>query len=269
MKKKILVLDIDGTLVNSRKEISSATRTAILAILKAGHKVILASGRPTPGLRAFEEKLELRKYGGYLLSYNGARIVECSTGNIMYEMTLPLQLLPDLYRFAAERGCGLATHLGNEAISAFEPDKYIAMEAHMNGMSVRRVEKFVEFVDFAIYKCLMTAEPERAAELELDLRAKYGHMASIYRSDPYFIEVMPKDVDKASSLGRMLEMLGMSWEDTVCCGDGFNDITMIERAGVGVAMGNAQTEVKAAADYIAADNDSDGLVEVIESMFHL
>ncbi len=269
MKKKVLVLDIDGTLLNSQKKISSATKASILAIMREGHKVILASGRPTPGLRPFEEELELRKYGGYLLSYNGARIVECSTGNVIYETTLPISLLPDLYRFAKERECGLATHLGNEAISAFIPDKYITMEAHMNGMSVRRVEHFVEFVDFAVYKCLMTAEPERATVLESELREKCGQMASVYRSDPYFIEVMPKNVDKAASLDRMLAMIGMNWEDTVCCGDGFNDITMIERAGVGVAMGNAQTEVKAAADYIAADNDSDGLVEVIKSMFIL
>lgn len=74
-------------------------------------------------------------------------------------------------------------------------------------------------------------------------------------------------MDKAASLARMLEMIGMESADTVCCGDGYNDLSMIKCAGVGVAMGNAQPEVKAAADYITADNDSDGLAEAIRVLF--
>lgn len=267
MGAKVLVTDMDGTLLNSRKEISAATKEAIGDILRRGHKVILASGRPTPGMRPYESELELKKYGGYLMSFNGARIVECDTGEIIYQRTLPSVLLPELYRFAREAECGLATHLENEAISAFVPDRYITMEAHMNGMSVRMVEDFIDFVDFDVYKCLMTAEPARAAVLEKQLQDKFGHAASIYRSDPYFIEVMPKNVDKAASLARMLAVIGMGLEDTVCCGDGYNDLSMIKCAGVGVAMGNAQPEVKAAADYITADNDSDGLAEAIRVLF--
>ena len=85
----------------------------------------------------------------------------------------------------------------------------------------------------------------------------------MYRSEPFFIEVMPKNVDKAASLDTMLGVIGMTKDAAICCGDGFNDISMIKYAGVGVAMGNAQTAVKEAADYITASNDEDGLVEVI------
>lgn len=90
MQEKVLVLDIDGTLTNSKKEITEATKQGIWNILQHGHKVILASGRPTPGMRKCEEELELKKYGGYLLSFNGARIVECKTGEVVYQRTLPL-----------------------------------------------------------------------------------------------------------------------------------------------------------------------------------
>ena len=91
---------------------------------------------------------------------------------------------------------------------------------------------------------------------------------SIYRSEPFFIEVMPKNVDKATSLDRMLETVGLTREDAICCGDGFNDISMIEYAGVGVAMANAQERVKEAADYVTVrSNDEDGLVEVINKYF--
>ena len=90
----------------------------------------------------------------------------------------------------------------------------------------------------------------------------------IFRSEPCFLEVVPKDVDKAHSLKRLLKRLNIPREEVVCCGDSFNDITMIQFAGVGVAMANAQEELKQAADYVTrADNDHNGVVEVIEKFF--
>lgn len=267
MTSKALILDIDGTLTNSQKEITPATKAAIQELLKRGEKVILASGRPTPGMRRYEEELELQKYGGYLLSFNGARIIECSSGEIVCQNLLPLTILPGLYRFAEKNGCGLITYLGDEVISAFPRDQYVELEARINGLPIREVDNFVDFVDFDINKCLMTAPPEKAESLERELREKYGAVASIYRSEPFFIEIMPQNVDKAASLDKMLPVIGVGREETVCCGDGFNDISMIRYAGVGVAMGNAQQAVKDAADYITATNDEDGLVEVIHRFF--
>lgn len=264
MGEKVLVLDIDGTLTNSEKQITPATKRGIQNIMERGHKVILASGRPTPGMRRYEEELELRKYGGYLLSFNGGRIIECKSGDIVYQRTLPLHIVPELYDFAKEHGCGLITYYGDKVISAFEPDKYVKWEAHINGMEIEVVGNFKEFVNFDINKCLMTAPPEAAAEYEKILQSKHGEYASVYRSEEFFIEIMPKNVDKATSLDKMLETVGLTREDAICCGDGFNDITMIKYAGVGVAMGNAKPVVKEAADYITGTNDEDGLVEVID-----
>lgn len=265
--KKVLVLDIDGTLTNSKKEITEATRQAIWDIMDRGHQVILASGRPTPGMRRYEEELELRRRGGYLLSFNGARVVNCVSGEVVHQKILPLNIIPGLYRFAKERGAGLITYLGDTVISAFEPDEYVELEARINHLPIRVVPDFVAFVDYDINKCLLTAPAEQAAVFEKELQEKYGDMLSVYRSEPFFIEVMPKNVDKAASLDRILPAIGMGQENTVCCGDGFNDISMIKYAKVGVAMGNAQPVVKEAADYITATNDEDGLVEVIEKFF--
>lgn len=264
MKEKALVLDIDGTLTNSRKEISEETKRGIRETLRRGHKVILASGRPTPGMRRYEQELELEKYGGYLLSFNGGRIVECRTGEVVYQRILPLSIIPGLYRFARNNGCGLVTYFGDRVISAFEPDEYILLESRLNGMEVKVVENFKEYVDFDINKCLMTAPPQKAEIFEKELAAQYGEYLSVYRSEPFFIEIMPKNVDKATSLDYMLKGIGLKREDTICCGDGFNDISMIEYAGVGVAMGNAQPRVKEAADYITSTNDEDGLVQVMK-----
>lgn len=266
-EKKLLVLDIDGTLTNSQKEITAATKDAIQGLLLRDRKVVLASGRPTPGMRRFESELELERYGGYLLSFNGAHIMECRTGEVVYQRLLPLTLLPKLYKFAKDNGCGLVTYLGGTVISAFPADEYLKIEARINAMPVRQVENFLDFVDFSINKCLMTAPPEKAAALEKELQDRMGDVASIYRSEPYFIEIMPQNVTKATGLERILEALGLKRENMVCCGDGFNDIAMIRYAGVGVAMGNAQPVVKEAADYITATNDQDGIVEVIRKFF--
>lgn len=262
--EKVLVLDIDGTLTNSEKQITPATKAGIQNIMKLGHKVILASGRPTPGMRRYEKELELENYGGYLLSFNGGRIVESRTGEVVYQRTLPLTIIRSLYEFVKENHCGLITYLGDQVISAFEPDEYIELESRINGMPIRVVDDFVGFVDFDINKCLVTAPPEAAPELEKQLREQYQGIASVYRSEAFFIEIMPENVDKAASLDRMLESLGLTKDNAICCGDGFNDISMIRYAGVGVAMGNAKQEVKEAADYITASNDEDGLVEVID-----
>lgn len=264
MDEKVLVLDIDGTLTNSQKEISPATRRGILETLKRGHKVILASGRPTPGMRRYEKELELEKYGGYLLSFNGGRIIECRSGEIVYQRVLPLSIIPGLYGFARRNQCGLITYFGDKIISAFEPDEYVRLESRINGMEIKVVENFKDYVDFDINKCLLTAPPERAEVYEKELAAKYGDILSVYRSEPFFVEIMPQNVDKATSLDRMLETVGLTREAAICCGDGFNDISMIKYAGVGVAMGNAQPAVKDAADYITATNDEDGLVQVME-----
>ncbi len=269
MRKKALVLDIDGTLTNSRKEISPVTKSALLRIMERGHMVALASGRPAFGMRRYGEELNLHRYGGYLLAYNGARVISCSTGETVFQRTLPEELLPELFAFARKEGCGLATHTEDTVISAFLPDEYIELEARINGMPVRQAECFSEYVNFAVCKCFMTAPAERAAELEKILREQAAGLASVYRSEPFFIEIVPEKVDKGDSLRRLTERLGIDREDVVCCGDGYNDIPMLVYAGVGAAMGNAQPEVKAAADYVTESNDEDGIASVIERFIEI
>ena len=139
------------------------------------------------------------------------------------------------------------------------------IESKINGIPIRQVNDFVKFVDFDVNKCLMTAPPEKAEHCMKLLQEKYKDSLSIYRSEPFFIEIMPKNIDKATSLDRMLETVGLKREDAICCGDGYNDISMISYAGVGVAMKNARDEVKQAADYITErTNDEDGLLDVID-----
>lgn len=270
MKQKVLILDIDGTLTNSKKEITSKTLEAILNLEQQGNIVIIASGRPTHGVKWIADALKLERYGGYILNFNGARITDAGTGEIVYQQVFPNEYIKPLYEYALNHGMGLVTYKDDTVIAATGIDKYMKFEARLNRMKLCQMENFLSYVNFDINKCLLTAKEDAAPELESELVDQYEGVLSIYRSEPFFIEAMPFGVDKAASLERLFDIIGVDRADSVACGDGFNDISMIQYAGVGVAMANAQEEVKKIADVVTEkSNDEDGLLEVIEKFFFL
>lgn len=264
MTRKMLVLDIDGTLTNSQKRITDKTLAAVMACQEAGHVVVVASGRPTPGIDAVANALQLRQYGGYVLSYNGAKITNYATGDIVYQRMVDASLIGELYAYSTEHDLGMMTYDDTSIITGTRIDEYMELEARINGIQIRSVDDFVEYVDFPVNKCLLTKEGELAKEHVELLQERYGDKASIYRSEPFFIEVMAKGIDKAAALEQLRNVLHIDQKDIVACGDGFNDLPMIRYAGVGVAMANAQPEVKEAADYITLSNDEDGVAAVVE-----
>lgn len=268
MKKKVLILDIDGTLTNSKKEITPGTLQALLDIQRQGHTIIIASGRPTHGVKWISDILQLEQYGGYVLCFNGARITNVKTKEIVYQQCFPKECIAPLYEYAKVHDMGLVTYEGDTVIAATRVDEHMEFEAGLNRMNLKQVDDFVSYVDFDMNKCLFTAPVEKAPELERELAVQYEGILSVYRSEPFFIEAMPLGVDKAASLDRLFQIIGVDRKDTIACGDGFNDMSMIRYAGVGVAMANAQNAVKEVADMVTVkDNDEDGLLEVIEQFF--
>ena len=264
MDYKLLVLDIDGTLTNSEKKITEPTREALLRIQEKGMKVAIASGRPTPGTKYVAETLELERFGNYVLSFNGARILNYATKEIVLDKTIPAGMAGVLCEEARNYGVGIMTYDSECALAGTAVDKYMAWEAKINNIEIKEVGHFKDVIDFPVNKCLMTADPEYLVQVEKKLKDKYAGSLNIFRSEPYFLEIMPKGIDKASVLQRFISYLGISREEIICCGDGYNDLTMIQYAGLGVAMANARPEVIEVADYVTASNDEDGIVQVIE-----
>lgn len=263
MEYKLIALDIDGTLTNSEKQISTPTLEALLDIQQRGYTVVLASGRPAAGVRNLADELKLDKYGSYVLSYNGGLITDWRTKEPIYKQTLPQSVIPELYDFAVRNNAGIITYENDTIIAGTAINKYMQLEADITKMEIKKVDNFPEYVSFPVIKCLMSGEPELMEGLEKNLKKKYKSLLNIFRSEPFFLEIVPKNVDKAQSLLRLLTSLGLSSEQMICCGDGFNDITMIEVAGLGVAMENAQEAVKSAADFITDSNDDNGILRVI------
>ena len=264
MDYKLIVLDIDGTLTNSKKEITPRTKEALIKIQERGVYVAIASGRPTPGTKKVAQELELSRFGNYVLSFNGGRVINCNTGEVL-EKNIPAKMAGVLCEEARQHGVGIMTYDSECALAGTDViDEYMELEARINSIELKPVGHFKDYVDFPVNKCLMTGEPERMAELEKELKEKYAGSLNIFRSEPFFLELMPKGIDKAAVLKNFLPFLGITRDEVICCGDGYNDKTMIEFAGLGVAMANARDEVKEVADYITSSNDEDGVAEVVE-----
>ncbi len=267
MRYKTIVLDLDGTLTNSQKELSERNRKALIEAQEQGATVVLASGRPTYGIEPIAKALELKHYGGYILSYNGGVIIDCKRGVAIYQNTLPEHLIEPLYSASKEADCTILSY-DKEVIFAeqdCDQNRYVAHEAFLNKMAVRRCDSFLSEVYEPLPKCLTVGDPELIIELEKSLIEQYGSQMSIYRSEPFFLELVPLGIDKAQSLERLLNHTGGKREEMVAFGDGFNDLSMVEYAGCGVAMSNAQPILRERANETTLSNDEDGVALWIET----
>lgn len=259
MDYKLLVLDIDGTLANNKKEITPYTLEVINEVQASGVKVVLASGRPTYGIVPIAEKIGMDKFGGYILSFNGGKIIEYPSMEVVYESTLPLELIPSLYDIAKSKETNIITYQDKYIITETEDDKYVQHEIMLTKMTPKKVDNFVEYVDFIPDKCLIVGDPEKLIPMAIEINNLFGDKMSAFRSEPFFLELVPKGIDKALSLERLLAVLDFKREEMIAAGDGFNDLSMIKYAGLGVAMANAQEAVKEVADYITLSNEEDGV----------
>lgn len=264
MTYQVLVLDLDGTLTNSKKEITEPTKKALLDIQEAGKTVVLASGRPINGVAPLAKELRMEHFGGYMLSFNGARITRCSTGEIIYNRTLPPDVIRPIWEYVRSfSGLDIISYNDKQIISGISPNEYVHLESRINDMEIVQAEEFPSAINFPVNKLLVSGDPDALEQMIDPLSRQYHGLLNIYRSEPFFLEIMPRRIDKAQSLQKLLNSIGLTADQMICCGDGYNDLSMIEYAGLGVAMGNAQPIIKKCADFITKTNDDDGILHVI------
>lgn len=266
MSFRIISLDIDGTLTNSEKVITERTRKYLTDFQENGGRVILASGRPTAGIMPHAKTLQLERFGGYILSYNGGCAIDCASGEVMFMQKLVPDIIPGICDIIKDYPVGINTYEGDKIIAGNMINEYTKLESRINGMEISFTEDFPGYVSFDVNKCLLSGEPEVIIELEKILNKKYGDIAGIFRSEAFFLEIVPKGIDKAASIDRLLNMTGYRTEECIACGDGYNDISMLRYAGLGVAMSNAKAPVKDAADYVTLSNDEDGIAHLLKKL---
>lgn len=261
---KIVALDLDGTLTDSHKNLPEKNRNAILEAQSKGVRIALVSGRPRYGIQPIADELNLKDNGGFVLAFNGGVAIDCASGSVISSMSISEDLLPDLYADSIQNDAVILSYDNDAIVSESDSDSYILKEAYLNRMPIRKVSSFVEHFNHPVPKCLIVGEPNRLAETERVLAQKYEDRLNVFRSEPYFLEIVPLGIDKSKALSKLLSKLGLSREELVAMGDGYNDLSMIEYAGLGVAMANAQDVVKAAADVVTArTNDEAGVEEAL------
>lgn len=261
---RAIALDLDGTLTNHDKEVTPITRQALMKAQKDGAHIILASGRPTYGIAPIADHLEINKYDGYVLSYNGGKIVKWQTKEEIYSNHLPNDVIPILYNYAKEKDHALLGYSGKEIITEMPDDKYVKEESRINKMQIRKINNLMESLEPNPTKLLMTGDPSLMIKAEEELSELVGNRMDVFRSAPFFIELVPRGIDKAQSLNRLLGLIGLTPNDMIAFGDGYNDLSMLKLAGIGVAMANAVPEVRAEADFITKSNEEDGVAFAIQ-----
>lgn len=263
-RKKMLVVDIDGTLVNDEKEITKKTLEKLHMMIDEGHYVVIATGRPTKGVKKIAKKLNFDNKGGYVVSFNGARVVDWKSEEVLYEKSLENKFIPEILEKVREYDLGFVTYDKDHIIAGTDVDEYMSLESKITDISVKEPDDFFEYVNFDVSKCIITCDPKIAGEFESKFQEMSRGRYEVYRSADFFIDVVAKGVDKYSAVEELAKKLGVDHRDVICCGDSYNDISMIEGAGIGVAMGNAVDEAKSVADYVTLSNNDDGIAKVID-----
>lgn len=265
MKYKLIALDLDGTLKNSQNQISPRTKEALLKAQEQGCRIVLSSGRPTPGLYQDAKELQLAKYQGFLLSYNGACVSSVSN-EIIYKQELDQQLATQIIEEAKRLKLVTNTYNTQEILCESKEAKYVNVEANLTSMPIQQVNDLSKNLPSPLFKLLLSEEPEYVASVVNELASKYQDNLAIYRSAPFFIEVVSKGIDKGNSLKQLCKHLNITADELISFGDGYNDCSMLEVSGCGVAMANAVDEVKAVANHVTLSNDEDGIAVFLEKL---
>lgn len=269
MSYKMIVLDIDGTLTNDEKKITPKTLDALKKAQESGIILVLASGRPVAGLGKLCQELEMEKHHGILLAYNGGKLLDAQSGRILYEKAIPL-----------ERAKAVLRHLEQFPVSPmvmkekclYVPNKdgYKAdYESSINDLDIIEVGTLSEFLDFAPVKILTAAPNEVLSEHMEAMINPFTEEFSFAMSAPFYLECNMKGINKAASLDKACQELGIDASEIIAFGDAQNDISMVEYAGLGVAMGNACEELKAVANEITASNNEDGIAITLEKHLNI
>ena len=226
-------------------------------------KVILASGRPDFGMMKIVDDLKLDSYDNYLLSFNGARIANLKTGEVVYEKFLSPERIKFLIDVALENNCDILTYQNGNVITNRD-NEYARIETGLVDAKLVISENMKDDIKEGAAKVIILKHPDEAAKIKDKLAKELGDEYEVAMSKPFFIEVNDKGISKGASLDSLCKKLGLTNENVMALGDGLNDLSMIEFAGLGVAVENGNSILKEAADFISKSNDEDGFAYAIE-----
>ena len=269
IKCRIIGFDLDGTLLNSEKHIAEHTREVLTRAVEQGIWILPVTGRPLGGLPK-----EVVEFPGvqYAITANGARIMETQTGGCLYERLVPVKTAEQIMEIFSDYDALREVYYGEKGYAEAEEFSRVGeyMRSPQMAAYVRATRTPVPDIlqlirekgqDTDKVQGVFKIDEERT-EARKCLEAVEGIEVTGALSNN--IEVNAVGVDKGNAILWFADHLGIPHEEVAGFGDGNNDIQLLKKAGVGVAMANATDQVKAVSDYITGTNDEDGVATFIE-----
>ncbi|WP_032122232.1 Cof-type HAD-IIB family hydrolase [Clostridium amazonitimonense] len=270
MKYKMLCTDMDGTLLNSNKDISDRTKEAIKKAHEKGVHIVVSTGRMFNSANYYADMLHIK---APIISANGAFIREKDKNDVIYKNVLGKDKCNSLLKVLQKHKVHAHFHTPNAMFSdkmVFSAKIYSDMNSYLpedNKIDIHIVEKdweqiFEKYED-SIVKCIAIDEDvEKIQNVKSEIMRMSGiEVVSSYENN---CEIMTEGVSKGRGVEILAGYYGLNPEEIICIGDNENDLSMIKVAGLGIAMGNAPEDIKKQADYVTDNNDSDGVAKAIE-----
>ena len=256
---KAVFSDIDGTLLNSQHQITPKTEEAIKNVLKQGIPFIPISARPPYAITPYTEQLGAQ-HG--MICYSGALILDKNL-TALYSVTLEPQDLQKLNELLASfMPLSISYYAGLDWFCNDVNNNWIKQESEITGLSAKSMQDNLT----EVHKILVMGSAEEIQRVEPVLKQALPHL-SIHRSKDEYLEITNSAATKAKAIQFMEQHLGISAEQVIAFGDNFNDLDMLQYAGLSIAMGNAPDAIKQAAKEVTATNNEDGIALVLNRVF--
>jgi len=260
MKYKMIASDLDGTLLNDESTLSERTKNAVLRAIDAGALFVIATGRAMSGVEHIDTLFDREMP---FITFNGAMIIMGKSRKILVNKYLDFALAKDVFNSGA--GFDVAVIVWTDRrLWASREDKATRLYNGRAGAEMRIISDFDELKGERISKLLWIDTPENIRRYHRDMKERYYGKLNCYPSQPTFLEFVSHEADKAIAMEEIGKIYGIDKRDMIAIGDGYNDVSMLEYAGLGVAMENAPDDVKAVCGYVTLSNNNDGVAAAIE-----
>jgi hypothetical protein len=268
MAYRLLLFDLDGTLLAPDRTLRSDALAVLRTLMSRGVRVGVATGRSRTSARPFVEVLAP---DGPLVHFNGALLWDPGAARVVFRHTLPRPDALCALQLAADLGLHANLYI-DEAIHVAHRGAESRASELKDGVGHVETGPLATFLDGLAreaQKILLIGEPARLPVFEERLRAATATTCTIVNSEPTYLEILPPGVTKGAALGPIHDHFGIAPADVVAFGDGLNDLELVRDAGLGVAMGNAHPAVKAAARAVIGPHDEDAIARFLCGLFDL